>query len=216
MSRWMELKDFAARCVALASAFDPDGVDVYFLNRPKVPNVKHPSQLDAVFAREPTDYCLTPLSARLHQILMENRQKLASGRAIIVIATDGEPKSQDGRDSVREFTSMIAYRHTFVGLPSPNLIPISIRACTNDENSIGYLDKIDNDPFLCVDVTDDYQSELAQIQSVLGRDFQYTLGDQTLKCLLASSDPWLDKIDEPRSLTTEEIKFHKQGLLPSQ
>ena len=89
MSRWAELKQFAAEAIALSSAFDQDGVDVYFLNRQTCQNIKHISQLDSVFQREPTDYCLTPLSMKLDQILNEKRDKFKSGNCVLVIATDG-------------------------------------------------------------------------------------------------------------------------------
>jgi hypothetical protein len=88
-SRWLELKSFAAQAIALSSAFDMNGVDVYFLNRPTVSNVKSIAQLEDVFRKEPTDYCLTPLSNKLDQIINEKRELFASGTGVLVIATDG-------------------------------------------------------------------------------------------------------------------------------
>jgi hypothetical protein len=188
VSRWMELKQFAAQAIALSSAFDSDGVDVYFLNRPTVSGVRHVSQLEQTFQREPTDYDLTPLSAKLDQILIEKREKFARGNCILLIATDGEPRSQDNRDSVQQFVSGLMTRHQRIGLQSPALIPIAIRACTNDINSIGYLNHIDQNQQLFVDVCDDYMQEKNEIQQVLGPDFTFTIGDHCLKvnCILLS------------------------------
>jgi hypothetical protein len=180
-TRWNELKQFAAQAIALSSAFDQDGVDVYFLNRPTVPNVKHISQLDQTFVREPTDYCLTPLSSKLDQILNEKRQKFANGNAILIIATDGEPRSSDNRDNVQMFMYSLANRHARIGLRSPAMIPIAIRACTDDMGSVGYLNRLDEDPNLFIDVSDDYRQELGEIQRNLGRDFTFSYGDYSLK-----------------------------------
>jgi hypothetical protein len=88
-SRWLELKAFAAQAIALASAFDPNGVDVYFLNRNTVPNVKSMAQLEETFRKEPTDYDLTPLSSKLDQILNEKRNVFQNGTGVLIIATDG-------------------------------------------------------------------------------------------------------------------------------
>ena len=205
-----------ANAIALCSAFDPDGVDVYFLNRPKVPHVKHISQLDASFARDPTDYCLTPLSDRVNQILDEHRAKFLQGNLILVIATDGEPRSNDGRDSVPMFINTLKTRHQRVGARHLSAMPVCIRACTNDESCIGYLNQLDNDESLFLDVTDDYYSELKEIQGVLGFDFAFTFGDYTLKSVLGAVDHWMDKTDEPQKFTYQEVHYQKFGEIPTQ
>ncbi|KAI8906790.1 hypothetical protein EDD86DRAFT_248375 [Gorgonomyces haynaldii] len=195
--------------IALSTAFDPDGVDVYFLNRPKVSNVKHYSQLDQVFQREPGDYDLTPLSQVVETILKEHRQKFAGGNCILVIATDGEPRSRDNTDSVQTFTNLLRRRHTIAGLSQLSQIPISIRACTNDDASIGYLNRLDNDNSLFLDVTDDYMSEMSEIHRALGPQFAFTYGDYTLKTLLGAVDPWMDKTDEPQRFQQHEVHYQK-------
>ncbi|KAI8906792.1 hypothetical protein EDD86DRAFT_248377 [Gorgonomyces haynaldii] len=206
-----------ANAIALSTAFDPDGVDVYFLNRPKVSNVKHYSQLDQVFQREPGDYDLTPLSQVVETILKEHRQKFAGGNCILVIATDGEPRSRDNTDSVQTFTNLLRRRHTIAGLSQLSQIPISIRACTNDDASIGYLNRLDNDNSLFLDVTDDYMSEMSEIHRALGPQFAFTYGDYTLKTLLGAVDPWMDKTDEPQRFQQHEVHYQKFGeIIPEQ
>ena len=214
MSRWMELKQLAAQVIALSSAFDADGVDIYFLNRPKVTNVKNVNQLDQVFQKHPTDYCLTPLSETLDRILVEQRQKFLNGHTVIVIATDGQPMSADASDSVQRFSQTLANRHVRVGIPSPEMIPVTILACTNDQRSVGYLNELDKDTHLYVDVCDDYQSESAELRDLFGGDFPFTLGDYTLKCLLGSSDAWLDRLDETNSISPAGMAYHKYGTIP--
>lgn len=111
MSRWLELKEFAKYAIALSSAFDHDGVDIYFLNRPKVEHVKTIDQLHLVFKTDPTDYCLTPLSASVEQILYDKKEAFMKGNMILVIATDGEPRSNDGTDSIQTFTQTLSKRN---------------------------------------------------------------------------------------------------------
>lgn len=204
-----------ANAIALSSAFDQDGVDVYFLNRPKVDHVKNINQLQQVFAQDPTDYCLTPLSYKVEQILMEKRQQFTAGNMVLVIATDGEPRSQDGSDSVRNFINTLQTRNLKIGVQTLAQIPVNIRACTNDKASIGYLNQLDADNRLCLDVTDDYMAELSEIQAVLGRDFQFSYGDYTLKCLLGASDGWMDKTDEPKQFSQHEVAYQKFGEVPT-
>jgi hypothetical protein len=216
MSRWMELKEYAASAIALSSAFDQDGVDVYFLNRPKCENIKSIQQLQQVFFREPTDYCLTPLSQRVDQILQEKRNKFLTGNLVLCIATDGEPRSQDGSDSVETFTRLLKCRHQRIGAQSLAQIPVNIRACTNDVASVGYLNKLDSDDSLSIDVTDDYVSELQQIQSVLGRDFQFSYGDHTLKSLMGACDPWMvPRFNSRTRLTNQSSLLSRKSTIRS-
>ena len=48
-----ELKQTVSIVVDLASVFDPDGVDVYFLNREPMLHVRNSSELETIFALEP-------------------------------------------------------------------------------------------------------------------------------------------------------------------
>ena len=207
----MDNLDYA---IPLSSAFDKDGVDVYFLNRPGVKNVTNIGQLDAIFAREPTDYDLTPLSQKVLLILNEKRLAFATGKLVLIIATDGEPRSSDGTDSVASFSSLLRERHSRIGLQSPVQIPITVRACTNDDQAVGYLNKLDNDPKLFIDVVDDFSSESNEIRNAQGHSFLFSYGDYILKTLMASFDPWMDKIDEPKSFTAAEVNYQKFGELP--
>ena len=48
-----ELKQTVSIVVDLASVLDPDGVDVYFLNREPMLHVRNSSELETVFAMDP-------------------------------------------------------------------------------------------------------------------------------------------------------------------
>jgi hypothetical protein len=176
-------------------------------------NVKRIEQLDVVFQKEPTG--LTPLSSMLDLILTEKQEGFLKGNMVLVIATDGEPRSNDGSDSVANFTRTLKNRHHKIGAASLSQIPITIRACTNDKNSIRYLNKLDADESLFLDVSDDYESEKLEIQQVVGREFTFAYGDYILKCLSGSFDAWMDKLDEPKNLTYQEVQYQKFGEIPT-
>jgi hypothetical protein len=48
-----ELKQTVSIVVDLASVLDPDGVDVYFLNREPMLHVHNSSELETIFALDP-------------------------------------------------------------------------------------------------------------------------------------------------------------------
>ncbi|CAF0968552.1 unnamed protein product [Didymodactylos carnosus] len=54
-TRWDELKQTVSIVVDLASVLDPDGADVYFLNREPMLHVHNSSELENIFAMEPED-----------------------------------------------------------------------------------------------------------------------------------------------------------------
>ena len=215
-SRWIELKKFAAYCIAFSSAFDQDGVDVYFMNRPKVANVKSMAQLDAVFQAEPTDYSLTPLTSCLNSIVKEQAHKFRKGNCVLVICTDGEPRSADNLDSIEMFREALLKRHLSIGLASAKSIPINIVCLTGDEKLIEYLDELEKVPDIFLDVTEVYEAELEELQEALGKDFSFGKGDYVMKCLLGSTDSWIGKLEEPQLLSQAEIAYHKTGILPQQ
>ena len=48
-----ELKQTVSIVVDLASILDPDGVDIYFLNREPMLHVRHSSELETIFVLDP-------------------------------------------------------------------------------------------------------------------------------------------------------------------
>ena len=64
-----ELKQTVSIVVDLASVFDPDGVDVYFLNREPVFHVRNSQQLIPVFAVPPSGKHCQPSNNNLTGIL---------------------------------------------------------------------------------------------------------------------------------------------------
>ena len=162
-----------------------DGIDLYFLNRPGFNRVASSAQVAAAFGPPPSGF--TPLAAAVTRILVEKASVIAEKKLLLVIATDGEPTNTNGQVDIPGFASVLQGRHANVF--------VSIIACTDDEDSVGYLNKFDRSiPHL--DVTDDFQSERSEIQRAQGAAFRFSFGDYVVKSLLGSIDNYFDHLDE--------------------
>ncbi|CAF0970511.1 unnamed protein product [Rotaria sp. Silwood1] len=95
MTRWDELKRTVSIVVDLASVFDPDGIDVYFLNREPIFHVRDSSELDNLFAVAPeatdgipTDERERPDIHTLEHVLKNERKPTNQIPVTIIICTD--------------------------------------------------------------------------------------------------------------------------------
>lgn len=71
----------------------------------------------------------------------------------------------------------------------------TIVACTDDDDSVEYLNKWDRQlPNL--DVVDDFRNERKEIRAVKGQSFPFSFGDYVVKSLIGSIDPEIDNMDE--------------------
>lgn len=190
-TRWDELKHIVSIVVDLASTLDPDGIDIYFLNRPPLLHVSNSSQLDETFAKLP--HGSTPLVRTLHEVLNLRRSQTTERKLLILIATDGLPTDEHGRNDLQNLETILRNNR----YPSTERIYITFLACTNDLQSVGYLNRFDKQiPF--VDVLDDYQSERAEVLRVQGKHFPFSYGDYVVKLLMGSIDQWFDQLDEKK------------------
>ncbi|CAF3539421.1 unnamed protein product [Rotaria sp. Silwood1] len=164
---WDELKQTVSIVVDIASVFDPNGVDIYFLNRDPIFNVRNSSELIPIFAVPPEERNL-----------------------LILIATDGVPTNDDGYQDILTFKKVLQDERKPI-----NRIPVTIIACTDDDQSMDYLDDWDKEiPNL--DVVDDYRNEKKQILKCQGNDFPFSFGDYIVKILMGGIDKWFDDLDE--------------------
>lgn len=186
-TRWDELQFFAKIALEVVTLFDPDGVSVYFLNKKPSPihNIKNESELTALFADQPRGF--TPLPRVLQQVLNENNRYLIEKKLLIIIATDGEPTNDRGISAIQEFKQILISR-------SPKVFT-TIVACTDDDDSVDYLNKWDRD-LNNLDVVDDFRSERKEVRAAKGPAFPFTFGDYVVKSLIGSIDPELDNLDE--------------------
>lgn len=186
--RWDELHNYVKISLDLLATLDSNGIDIYFMNRNPVYNVtEFTPKIDECFRIDPIGY--TPTVDTLNRIFIEKKSSILEKKLLIILLTDGVPTDKDGMPQNTEFENCLRNRHSN--------IYISIVACTDDENIITFLDKIDK-IVPAVDVNDDYRSEKAQIQKVQGPKFAFSFGDYVAKTMLGSIVPTMDKLDEEK------------------
>ncbi len=78
----------------------------------------------------------------------------------------------------------------------PNHVYTTILACTDEENSMEYLNNWDK-YIQKLDVVDDFRTERKEVLRAKGINFNFSYGDYVAKCLVGSTDPTVDNlIDE--------------------
>lgn len=184
-TRWDELKQYVSIVTDIAGILDQDGLDIYFLNRPSVSGITHAEQVYPLFQNPPAGY--TPITKTLNQIFRDKADIIREKKMLVLIATDGEPTTENGDTATSEFFTCLKTRH-------PN-IHVSIIACTDDKSSMDYLNNIDH-IIPSVDVNDDYVSEKREVQTAQGGNYVFSFGDYVVKTLLGSIDPMFDNLDE--------------------
>lgn len=70
---------------------------------------------------------------------------------------------------------------------------MSILACSDNDNEVGYLNKLDQD-IKNLDVLDDFTSENKEVQRRHGGTAPYTLGDHVARYMLGPVFPAYDKV----------------------
>jgi len=190
-SRFDELKRIVEQIMDIACVMDSDGPDVYFLNRPDAKNVTSHDQIAHLFAAPPSGS--TPLVKTFNRVIADKISTLGEKKLLVIIITDGLPD-----EGIAAFTHAIASK--------PKNVHVSIAACTDDDNVMNYLNKMDGGiPF--VDICDDYLSEQKQVLAVQGKGFPFSFGDWVVKILLGSIDPYFDALDEHKvDIETGEVK----------
>jgi hypothetical protein len=184
-SRWDELCSIVSIVSEISAVLDPNGIDIYFLNRPAVRNIYSSIQVQEIFKCPPNGF--TPILNALEYILSEKVAVLAEKKVLLILVTDGQPTTPQGEPNISEFKKWLKNK--------PKNLFLEIVACTDDVETMKYLDKIDNS-IDNLDVVDDFISERKQIKKMRGKDFSFTFGDYIAKILLGSIDPELDELDE--------------------
>ena len=186
--RWDELQYYSNISIEIASLFNPNGCDVFFLNRGVVRNVKTSRDLQGHFQNPPSGF--TPLRDTFNNVINDNYEASRERKLLVIILTDGEPTDAYGRKSeVAEFKRCLKERQPI------NNIFVTIVACTDDDNAISYLDRWDRE-IKHLDVVDDFRNERDQIRRIKGSRYGFSYGDYVVKSLIGSIDPELDRVDE--------------------
>ncbi|CAF5028802.1 unnamed protein product, partial [Rotaria sp. Silwood1] len=100
-TRWDELKQTVSIVVDLASTLDPDGVDVYFLNREPLYNACYAYLFNKLFIVE-MSLGPTPIVKILRKILKDKRNQIRERKLLILLATDGQPTDDMGKPRIDE------------------------------------------------------------------------------------------------------------------
>lgn len=188
-TRWDELQYFSKISIEIASIFNQNGTDVYFLNRPMARNIRYTDQLLPYFQNKPSGY--TPISKVLRTVLAENDPRVLSEcKLLTIIVTDGEPTDENGRVDIQTFKQVLQSRNstTFT----------TIVSCTDEDNTMNYLNNWDR-TIPRLDVVDDFRNERLEILKNRGRNFPFSFGDYVIKSMIGSIDPSMDNMDEPNS-----------------
>jgi len=185
-TRWEELKEVVNIVVRMSTIFEEDGIDINFLNRPSYNNIRDSNTINHILRVNP--YGLTPLNNSLQKVM--DKYIVSHKPVLIVIATDGIPTNSLGYQDIDTFTETLKNRNH-------SKFYISFLACSDQENDVGYLNKLDR-KIPNIDTLDDYNSELLEVRKAQGKKFKYSFGDHVVRLLLGPICPELDKLDEKK------------------
>lgn len=175
-TRWDELREVAKIAIDVATTLDDDGIEVFFLNRGGK-KAKKFSDLEDLFKAPPSG--TTPL---YEACLKAFKCKAPLKPLLVLIATDGVP------NDLAAFTKLLQTRDA-------SGIYVSILACSDNDQEVGYLNKLDAE-VKNLDTLDDFESEKKEV--VRRHCFQnvpYTLGDHVARLFLGSIFPAYDTLD---------------------
>lgn len=182
-TRWMELKKLASIIIDFVTAINPQGLDIYFLNRPKICNVTNVGGLQNAFNIPPNGG--TPLIGAINQIYYDKQNVPPNKNVLLVVITDGEPTDGSRNDL---YNTLINKR--------PN-VHVSFAECTDNAEDMEYLDAWDG-LIRNFDNTDDYREELARVKMMQGQQFKFDFTDYVIKILLATFVRWYFNLDQCR------------------
>lgn len=183
-TRWDELRETCSLLVELGCCFDETGLDIFFLNRPALSEVKSAKDPSFVKAFDARPSGSTPLTECLRSVV----STMGGERPVILfILTDGEPNggahlfNQEMERVVKKKSTSKTFR-------------VQVMACTDDEEAVGWLNDLD-ERFTEVDVTDDFHSERQEVLRA-GKVKKFTRGDWLIKALLGPVSTKFDAWDE--------------------
>jgi len=185
-SRWNEAERIFEHVMFIATALNPNGIDLFFLNRQSYTNIRNIEQIKDIFKTGPSGY--TPLITAFNNILLHKANIIKERKLLVMIITDGEPTDY-GSKSINEFKKCLQSK--------PDNVYVSIIACTGDKRIMKYLNDFDNNPLIKnFDVNDDYENEKIEVLAAQDKDFRFSFGDYIVKCMLGSSNKYFDNLDQ--------------------
>lgn len=175
-SRWDELRLIVEVVIEIGKVFNPNGVDVYFLDRPPLFDVSDLGRLDQIFVEEPHDS--KTLAAVLRKVFKSyDNERDHNKKMLVLVATDAEPTDDEGNSDVATLAHVIQNER------QSDKIYVSFLACTDNESSVVYVEQFDN-IMENVSVTDDYLTERNFEHHNHGPHYPFSFGDYIAKALL--------------------------------
>jgi hypothetical protein len=184
-TRWHELMESAQMVVDIATCFDADGIDAYFLNFDTYRQINSFDQISTIFNRVPSG--TTNISSKLNEIYRNKESVLREKELLILVFTDGEPNNGDSFNNLRK---------TVKHITQSGRVYVSFIMCTDEDHIVQAYDKHFDKDILNVDVIDDYKSEAKQIKRIQGDKFRFTRGDYIVKVMIGSINQSIDALDE--------------------
>eukprot|EP01059_Diplonema_ambulator_P014803 TRINITY_DN257_c0_g1_i3.p1 TRINITY_DN257_c0_g1~~TRINITY_DN257_c0_g1_i3.p1 ORF type:complete len:276 (+),score=125.69 TRINITY_DN257_c0_g1_i3:29-829(+) len=188
-TRWEELGETVKTVAELACIFDPDGINLYFLNRPMLKGIKSADDhtLLSVLASNPNGG--TPLTETVNQVVKDFGS--SERPVLMLIATDGEPNG--GSKNFMKLVEEVVEKKT-----TSRTFKFQILACTDDDSAVSWLNVLDKH-FKEVDVTDDYKTEQKEVLKAK-RCAKFNRADWVTKALLGPVSKKFDKWDEKKKM----------------
>lgn len=190
------------RSADAAARFDPDGMEVAWMNSPTQARIHNVAEADALTSKCAYDGRATPMGASLESKILQplvvtpaTQGRLAKP-ALVLVITDGRPTGQSERDDkiVRVLES--AKKTLASTRYGEDAVSFQIATVGNDREAQDWLDSIDNDSSVgdLVDVCSDIAVESAQVKKSTGVELTQEL--YCLKLLLGPIDTSYDASDE--------------------
>lgn len=197
------LKVILKRAADAGSRFDPDGMEVQWMNGQKQgpSRLRSPADASEIVSKCRWDGKCTPMGFALENMLQMNVLSRAENNALVkpslvIIITDGRPTGHSEHNDkivqvIRNAKDRLAATRYGAGAVS-----FSICAVGNDAGAQQWLDSIDSHPQVgsLVDVTSDRRREAQQVKSATGIELTEEL--HCLKVLLGGIDSTYDASDE--------------------
>lgn len=190
------------RAADAAARFDPDGMEVAWMNAPTQQRIHNVAEADQLTSRCAYDGRATPMGSSLESKILEPLvlTPATQGRlqkpAFVLVITDGRPtgSSEKGEKIVKVLQH--AKRTLASTRYGEDAVSFQIAAVGNDREAQEWLDSIDNDPTVgdLIDVCSDITIESQQVKKSTGVELTQEL--YCLKLLLGPIDTSYDASDE--------------------
>jgi len=186
-SRWIESKKLVAQVIDLVTCIKLDnGIDIHFLNRESVYNVKSLGTLQSTFSTIPNGK--TPLIGSLRRVYGEKRSTLPpTKKLLIIVVSDGEQSDGSREDLRRAIIDITADNYTY----------LECVECTDQADDMEFLDAWKG-TINHFDNTDDYREELNRVRNIQGGNFKFDFTDYVIKIIMAPFDKWFRTIDQSK------------------